>query len=299
MDARIKTAVVTGATRGIGFATAGKLARHARRVVITGRSQVDCDRAATALQAEAGGAEVAGMALDLCSLRSVRSFAAAFQERGWPLDLLVHNAGMMAVGKPLQITEDGIEATLEANVIGPFLLTHLLLDALIAAAPARVVNVGSRMHMPGLGMGVEVCWDWDNLKGEKSFDAGVAYKNSKLAVMWFTYELNRRLSGKGVTVNAVCPGFVPETLAESVGGVTRFVYKHVMSHLPRARTADEASDNTVFAATDPRYAGRGGVFIADEKEIASSPESHDEAQIARFWAIASALTGVGGGARPA
>jgi NAD(P)-dependent dehydrogenase (short-subunit alcohol dehydrogenase family) len=287
-----KTAIVTGGTRGIGFATARKLAEHGHRVVLTGRSQADGDRAARAIEATVPGSRVVGMGLDLSSLRDVRRFAAAFHEEGWPLHLLVNNAGAMSVGKPRTVTGDGIEAMLATNAIGPFLLTHLLLDALLGAAPARVVNVGSRMHMPGSGMGVEVRWDWENLVGEKSFDAGVFYKNSKLAVMWFTYELDRRLSGKGVTVNAVCPGFVPESLAESFGGLARLFYKHLMPHLPRARTVDEAAGNTVYAATDPRYARQGGLFIADKGEIASSEESHDKAQIDRFWKLACRLTGV-------
>ncbi len=290
-----RTAIVTGGTKGIGFATAGSLAAAGFRVVITGRTQATCDDAARAVEAAVPNAKALGMALDLASFASVRKFAEAFLATGIPLQVLVHNAGQVTLDDTVQLTADGIQTTLATNVIGPFLLTHLLLDRMLSSKPARIVNVGSRLHLPHSQMKGEVNWDWDNLKGEKSFNAVVAYKNSKLATMWFTYELNRRLAEKGITVNAVCPGFVPETLAEHQHGISRFFFKHVLTHFPGTRTVKEAAANTTFAATAPLYSTRGGVFIGEEKEIPSSDESHDEAQAKRFWKFASDATGVGDG----
>jgi retinol dehydrogenase-12 len=281
------TALVTGGTKGIGFVTATKLAQRGMRVVITGRTQSTCDEAAKKIAAEVPGATAIGMALDLSALDAVRTFAAGFEG---PLDLLVNNAGNMSIDKRVTLTNDGVETTLATNVLGPFLLARLLLPKLRKAAPSRIVNVGSRAHLPKSGYGAEVHWDWENLKGEKSYEPMTVYKNSKLAVMWLTYELDRRLAGSGVVVNAVCPGFVPETLAEHAKGVRYFLFKHVMTHMPGAHTVQEAADNTVFAATDPAYEKKGGAFIGEQREVAASDEARDRAQAKRFWELACALT---------
>jgi len=282
------TAIVTGGTKGIGAVTAKKLAERGFRVIVTGRSQEQADAAAKKIAGEVPGANVSGRALDVSSLDSVRAFASRFEG---PLELLVNNAGNMSLDEEAVLTKDGIEATLATNAVGPFLLTRLLLPNLRAAAHARVVNVGSRAHLPKSGYGAEVNWDWENMKGEKSYEPMTFYKNSKLALMWLTYELHRRLAGSSVTVNAVCPGFVPETVAEHAKGVRYFLFKHVLTHMPNAHTAEEAADNTVFVATDPEYATRGGAFVGEKKEVSSSEESYDEAKATRFWKIACELVG--------
>jgi NAD(P)-dependent dehydrogenase (short-subunit alcohol dehydrogenase family) len=292
-EGRGKTALVTGGTQGIGFATATKLAERGFHVVLTGRAQASCDEKARQIASRLSGSEVAGMELDLASLKSVREFAAAFLAKGWSLELLVNNAGQMSVDQSRHTSADGIESTMAINVIGPFLLTNLLLPALERSRPARVINVSSRLHLPG-SHGSEVRWDWDDVNGEKSFDPMVAYKNSKLAMMWFTYELNRRVQGKGITVNAVCPGFVPSTIAEHRHGMDRFIYQHVMPHVPGTHTVEQGADNTIFVSTNPIFASKGGVFVYEEKEIPSSEESRDSAKAARFWSMAAGLTGIEG-----
>lgn len=282
------TAIVTGSTKGIGYVTAKKLAQRGFRVIVTGRSQAQAEEAAKKIASEVSGASTSGAALDVSSLESVRAFASRFEG---PLKLLVNNAGNMSLDKNAVITKDGIEATLATNAIGPFLLTRLLLPKLREAKPARVVNVGSRAHLPKSGYGAEVNWDWENMKGEKSYEPMTFYKNSKLALMWLGYELDRRLAGSGVVVNTVCPGFVPETVAEHAKGVRYFLFKHVLTHMPNAHTAEEAADNTVFVATDPKYETRGGAFVGEQKEVKSSEDSYDDAKAKRFWKIACELTG--------
>lgn len=285
----MKTALITGGTKGIGYATARKLAERGFRVLVTGRAQSTCDEAAKKLSSEVSGASVSGLALDLSSLDSVRAFAPRVEG---PLALLVNNAGNMSLDKTPTLTKDGIEATLATNVIGPFLLTRLLLPKLREAAPARVVNVASRAHMPKSGYGAEVSWDWENLKGEKSYEPMTFYKNSKLAMMWFTYELQRKLAGTGVVVNAVCPGFVPETIGEHAKGMRGFLFKHVMPHMPGAHTVEEAAENSVYVATDPTYETKGGAFVGEKHEVKSSEQSYDVSEAARFWKLACELTGL-------
>jgi len=230
------------------------------------------------------------MPLDLASLRGVRAFARDYLSRRWPLHLLVNNAGLMLQGKSMQVSADGHELTLATDVLGPFLLTRALESALVDSAPARVVFVGSRLHMPKSGFGGEVHFDFDNLRGEKWYDGAVFYKNARLATMWVAYELQRRLAGKGVSVNVVCPGFVPVTIAEQERGLRRFFLKHVMPLFPGTSTVEAASENTVFVATSPLYATVGGRFVTGQREIPSSAESYDELAAGRFWKLASEMT---------
>ena len=292
-----KVAIVTGSTRGIGFDTARKLAELGFHVIVTGRGQGAVDDAAKRLASAVEGAQVEGQPLDLASFADIRRFADAFKARRLPLQLLVNNAGAMfgadrSGPQTPTLTADGLEATLQTNAVGPFLLTQLLLDALLDSAPSRVVNVASRAHLPKSGYGAEVNWDWDNLKGERGYEAMRFYKNSKLATMWFTYELARRLEGKGVTVNAVCPGFVPATVGEHAKGFQRVLFKYVMPWMPGARTLDQASQNTVFAATHPTYGARSGAFIGEEREVTSSEQAQSAAEARRFWEYACSVTGI-------
>ena len=135
--------------------------------------------------------------------------AAAFQAKGYPLHVLINNAGGSIAGKQASFSTDGFELTLATNHLGHFLLTNLLLANLKRSAPARVITVSSQLHIPGYAGGKPPDFDYDNLKGEKYYNANVFYRNSKLANMWFTYELQRRLTGTGVTSNAVCPASYP------------------------------------------------------------------------------------------
>jgi NAD(P)-dependent dehydrogenase (short-subunit alcohol dehydrogenase family) len=126
----------------------------------------------------------------------------------------------------------------------------------------------------------------DNLKGEKYYNSQVFYRNSKLANMWFAYELQRRLTGTGVTSNAVCPGFVPAAIAaRRKSTIERLFYAQVMTRMPFARSLEQASESYMFAATDPALEGVGGKFIVDGKEKRSSDESYDEAKARRLWEL--------------
>ena len=301
-----KIAIVTGSTRGVGFETARQLVAQGFHVVVTGRSQAGAEEAAATLRAPSAttyGAfdapylrrgPVDAMALDLGDFASVRRFAAAFLARDLPLHLLVNNAGMMSTEPPRRVNAEGVESILAANAVGPFLLTQLLLDKLRASAPARVVNVSSRSHLPGSGLGAEVEWDWDDPNGEQRWDGMRFYKNSKLAVMWLTYELSRRLAGTHVVVHAACPGWVPSTLAETSHGGRRLFMKYVARFLPNARSVEQAAANTLLAATGAAYGERSGLFFGEEKEVRSSEQSYDEAQARRFCDWAAARAGITG-----
>ena len=292
-----RVAMITGGNSGIGFATAGKLAAKGFHVILASRNQQTSAQAIERICAGNPSASVESIPLDLASFAAVRQCAAAFQAKGYPLHLLINNAGGSVAGERASFTADGFEMTFGTNHLGHFLLTNLLLDNLKQSAPARVITVSSQKHVPGYGGKGAPDFDYDNLKGEKYYDTQVFYRNSKLANMWFAYELQRRLAGTGVTSNAVCPGFVPEAIGNRrTSALDRLMYKQILPRMPFARSLEQASSSYMVAATDPRYESVGGKFIVDGKETPSSDESYDEEKARRLWEMSCEWCGLGNGA---
>jgi retinol dehydrogenase 12 len=288
-----RVAMITGGNSGIGFDTAAKLAAQGFHVILASRNQTASAQAIGRMHAKNSNASVESIPLDLASFSSVRQCVDAFHAKGYPLHLLINNAGGAVPGKHASFTADGFELTLGTNHLGHFLLTNLLLDDLKRSAPARVITVSSRLHNPDYAGGQRVDFDYDNLKGEKYYHPQVFYRNSKLANMWFAYELNRRLAGTGVTSNAVCPGFVPAAIGERrKPPVERFFYKQIMARMPFARSLGQASASYLIAACDPRFEGIGGKLIADGVEVRSSDESYDAQKAQRLWELSWAWCGL-------
>ncbi len=278
-----KVVMITGGNSGIGLATVTKLAARGFHVILASRNQQKSAQAIAQIRKTQPNASLESIPLDLASFASVRQCVADFQSRGVPLHVLINNAGGSIPGKQASFSPDGFELTFATNHLGHFLLTNLLLEHIKQSAPARVITVSSQLHIPGYGNGPAPDFDYDNLKGEKYYESRVFYKNSKLANMWFAYELQRRLSGTKVTSNAVCPGFVPEAIAARRKGLERFFYNQIMTRMPFARSLDQASNSYITVATDPRYADVGGKFIVDGKEIPSSEDSYDQEKAKRLW----------------
>ena len=278
-----RVAVITGGNSGIGFATASKLVARGYHVILASRNQQKSAEAIRRIQEEVPGANIESISIDLASFESIRTFAANFQAKGYPLHLLINHAGGSFPGKEAQFTANGFEMTFGTNHLGHFLLTNLLLDDLKRSGPSRVITVSSQLHVPGYGMGPRPDFDYDNLKAEKYYNSQVFYKNSKLANVWFAYELQRRLSESGVTSNAVCPGFVPESIAERRNAIESWLFQNILARMPFARSLDQASATYLHVATDARYETIGGKFIVDLEEIRSSDESYDEKKALRLW----------------
>jgi len=291
---QLRVAMITGGNSGIGFATVTKLAAHGFHVILASRNQQASAQAIVRLRSSNPDSSVESIPLDLASFTAVQQCAAEFQAKGYPLHVLINNAGGSIPGKQARFSPDGFELTFATNHLGHFLLTNLLLDNLKQLVPARVITVSSQLHVPGYGFGPAPDFDYDNLKGEKYYDTRAFYKNSKLANMWFAYELQRRLSGTNVTSNAVCPGFVPEAIADRrKNAVERFFYRQIMTHMPFARSLDQASASYLAVAVDPRFEGVGGKFIVDGKETPSSDESYDEVKAQRLWEMSRLWCGLG------
>lgn len=285
-----KTALVTGGSRGLGLATAKELARQGWRLVITARDQADGDAAAAEIRAVAPAARVEAWPLDLASQGSVRAFAERYLASDLPLHLLLENAGIIAQ-KERQLNDAGLEMQFAVNHLGHFLLTELLLERLKASAPARIVVVSSTMHIEGVGPGKPPRFEFDNLDGHRDWDGMVFYRNSKLANMWFTYALARRLEGTGVTVNSLCPGFVPATAVPRATGFEYVLFRYVFPWLPGARTVDQAAKHIGWVSTAPELEGVSGKFYADLKERPSSDRSYDQALQEQLWTVSEELVG--------
>lgn len=290
-----RVAMITGGNSGIGFATATKLARHGFHVILASRNQKTSSQAIAQILESYPQASLESIPLDLSSFTSVRQCAAAFQEKGYPLHVLINNAGGSVPGEQASFSVDGFELTLATNHLGHFLLTNLLLANLVQSSPSRVITVSSQLHVPGYGMGPAPDFDFDNLDGKKYYNARVFYKNSKLANMWFAYELQRRVTGTGVVSLAVCPGFVPEAIgSRRTNPLERFLYLKLMTRMPFARSLDQASDAYLAVATDPQYGNMQGKFIVDGKDTPSSIDSYDQNKAKRLWDLSWTWCGLGG-----
>jgi NAD(P)-dependent dehydrogenase (short-subunit alcohol dehydrogenase family) len=288
-----KVMIVTGGNSGIGYEAAKEFAKKGARTILACRNLDKAQAALTSIQAEIPDVSVEIMQLDLASQKSVHRFAEAFKTRFERLDVLLNNAGIMAV--PYGKTEDGFESQLGTNHLGHFALTGLLIEVLLKTPGARVVNVSSNGHRSGK-------MDFENLMFEdgKGYSRTQAYFNSKLANLLFTYELQRRLEANGADTIAVAahPGLSTTNLADHL--LPKIILKltlklfewmnqsAAMGALPSIRAAvdPEVSSGQYFGPDGPNE--RKGYPVV----VQSSVASHKEANAQQLWEISEKLTGV-------
>ncbi len=282
-----KRILVTGGGRGLGKGVALALAKAGHSVMITARNEAA--GRATCEVVKALGYAMECRALELGSFDSIRAFARGL-EADERFDVVLHVAGLLQQDPTRHLTADGFETTLAVNTLAPALLTHELLPRIGGATtPGRVVLVSSRLHLPD-SRGTPVAYDFDDPNLERGYVPDRAYKNSKLAGLWFGYELARRIPPERVTVHFVCPGFVPETIAATSTGMMRFMMRFVLPMMPFAVRYDDAVDAIAFTAVDPLLDASTGRFWAEKKPFESSPESRDEAKARRFFEWAAEVT---------
>ena len=276
-----KTVVVTGGNSGIGLETAVALTRAGARVVVTARDRARGEAAVAEIARRAGSDGVELVVFDLASLASVRAGAAEILERCERLDVLVNNAGIVLSER--RLTPDGLEATFAVNHLGPFLLTGLLLDRLKASAPARIVNVASTAHK-GAPRGL----DFDDLQSERHYRAMPVYSKSKLANIYFTTELARRLEGTGVTANCLHPGTVATGYGRDgdTGGVLAFGLRVIT---PFILTPEKGARTSVYAASSPELAGVSGRYLVACRPRTPSKAARDGEAAARLWEASEKL----------
>jgi retinol dehydrogenase-12 len=273
-----KSCLVTGGTAGIGFVTARELVRGGASVTIVGRDLARGEAAVAAIRAATGSDAIDFVATDLSDQSQLRAFAQAFRERRPKLDVLVNNAGGLFGRR--ELSGDGIEMTFALNHLNYFLLSRLLLPSLLAAAPSRIVNVASEAHRG-------VTLDFDDLQGEMRYNSLLAYKRSKLANLMFTYELSRHLAGRGVTVNALHPGFV----GTDIGVRYAFVPGPLWWLMKLAAVSPEkGAATTIYLASAPEVAEISGQYFVDSRPARSSAASQDREAAQRLWDVSANLT---------
>ncbi|XP_059241544.1 dehydrogenase/reductase SDR family member on chromosome X isoform X1 [Mustela nigripes] len=282
-----RVAVVTGGTDGIGYATARHLARLGMRVIIAGNNTGKAQEAVRQIQEETLNDKVEFLYCDLASLKSIRQFVQTFKKKKIPLHVLVNNAGVMMV--PQRRTRDGFEEHFGLNYLGHFLLTNLLLDTMKESGSpgccARVLTVSSATHYIA-----EL--DMEDLQGSRSYSPHGAYAQSKLALVLFTYHLQRLLAAQGspVTANVVDPGVVNTDLYRHVFWGTRLIKKLFSWWF--FKTPDEGAWTSVYAAVTPDLEGIGGRYLYNEKETKSLAVTYDLDLQRELWARSCQMTGI-------
>ncbi len=273
-----KTVLITGGSSGVGRATASALSARGAEVVITARSLERARSAADEIE-RATGHQVHPMELDLASMMSVRGFCNRFLEEQSDLHVLINNAGTVQAKR--RETVDRLEMTMAVHYVGPFLLTSLLLDRIRQSAPARIINVSSRIHRLATN-GI----DFDDLQLEESYSSRKAYAQSKLALELFTRELAARLADTRVTVNSIHPGAVKTNLRTDAGWPVKLLFFVLR---PTLLTAEQSAEAVCLLATDPALQTVTGKYFSKDEQADPSPQAQDMAAAKRLWSVTEDL----------
>ncbi len=288
-------ALVTGANSGLGFETTRALAEHGAKVIMACRNAAKAEAAASAILARAPNAKLEILPLDLASLASVRALAETLGQRGERIDMLINNAGVMAL--PLQRTSEGFEMQMGANHLGHFALTGLLIENL--SPQGRIVSVASGMHKASRGIDFsDINWT------TRPYKRWTAYADSKLANLLFVAELARRAkaAGRDLVVAAAHPGYAATHLQYAAGEARQSSFEARLWDVVNGALAQSAAMGalpTLYAATaadvvSDDYFGPSRFFEAWGPPVRSgrSARARDVEAARRLWDISEQLTGV-------
>ena len=273
MTLKNKTVLITGATDGLGKAVARMAAEAGARVLLHGRDHHKLEAVRDEIAEATGRKDIEIYRADLASLEDVRDLAEAVQAKHPKLDVLLNNAGvgLFAQGQPRQTSEDGYELHFAVNYLAPFLLTHLLLPQLKAAAPSRIVNVASVGQAP---------IDFRDVMLERTYSGYQGYCQSKLAQIMFTIDLAETLKGSGVTVTALHPATFMATNMVTGSG------------MPAQATVQEGAEPTFRLVAGEDVEGQSGVYFNQFEPAKPNAQAEDASARARLWALSVQLCGL-------
>jgi NAD(P)-dependent dehydrogenase (short-subunit alcohol dehydrogenase family) len=279
--AETPTAIVTGASAGIGLYTALGLAERGMRIVMVGRDRTRTEAAQRFVASRAKTAPETVLA-DFASLAAVRALADTLLARGERIDVLVNNAGLISPQRAN--SADGIEMTIAVNHLAPFLLTNLLLDRLTASAsaPARIVTVASVAHRGS--------WlDPATMADPPEWTPLSAYGRSKLCNILFTRALAGRLAGTAVTAACLHPGVIATDIGNRAGGLASLGWRIAKPFLKSPRAGARTS---LFLATVPDPAPFAGAYVVGTKIAETDPAARDDRLGERLWTESARLVGL-------
>jgi NAD(P)-dependent dehydrogenase (short-subunit alcohol dehydrogenase family) len=275
-ELRDRTVLVTGASAGIGRATAARLAAMGANVLLASRSRERGEAAQAMIAEQVPGASTRLLLADLASPDGVRSLAEQTLGASDRLDVLVNNAGVFTRG--YEETPNGLETQFAVNHLAPFLLTHLLRERLAETAPSRVITVSSEAHKRGR-------INFDDLQGQQHYNGLKAYAQSKLANLLFNRELARRLGGTGVTANALHPGVVATSLLFDS-------FRPLKLLRPFFKTPEQGARTTICLAAAPALERLTGLYFIDCEPARPSAAARDDAAARRLWQVSAELAGI-------
>jgi NAD(P)-dependent dehydrogenase (short-subunit alcohol dehydrogenase family) len=264
-----KTVLITGSTDGVGRYVAGRLAAAGANVLIHGRDKDRAKSLADDIRRQ-GHAEPTFYPADLSSLSGARQLAKAVLADHKRLDLFISNAGIGSRGER-RTSADGHELRFAVNYLSGFLLAYLLLPAIRASAPSRIVNVASLGQHP---------IDFDDVMITKGYNGGRAYSPSKLSQIMFTIDLANELKGSGVTVNSLHPATYMNTTMVREGGITPI------------STVEQGGEAILHLAVGDDVAGKSGLFFNGMHEAQANPQAYDVAARQKLRALSLELTGL-------
>jgi NAD(P)-dependent dehydrogenase (short-subunit alcohol dehydrogenase family) len=279
-----KVCVITGGTDGIGKAAAHGLAAQGAKLLVHGRDPEKGARAVAELKVRSGNPAIEFLQADFSSLAEVRRLAATVMERTPRVDVLVNNAGAIFVKRIL--SKDGYEMTFAVNHLAPFLLTHLLLDALKSGGPSRIVTTASNAHRRAKLV-------FDDLQTTRKYSPMGAYGSSKLANILFTRALAKRLQGTAVTATCVHPGLVRTNFGANNDQDVSPLFKGIFGLVMRfARSPEKGAETVIHLAASPKVQGASGGYYCDCELTPPAPAAQDDGAAERLWHVSEQLTGI-------
>jgi len=264
--------LITGATEGVGKATAVALAKKGFRVVLAARNAAKAEVVAREIAALTDSVGADYIVADLASLRQTRALAESFTRRYPMLDVLINNAGVFLPERTE--TEDGFETTYQINYLSHFLLTQLLLGELEKSGQGRIINLSSSVYAVGR-------FDSQNLQSEKRFSVLGTYSASKLFMLMFTRELARRLKGTRITANAVHPGIVRTRMMLQAPGAAFRIMSYLS--LPFSISPERGARTSVYLASSPDLDGVSGAYFTRSRRTEAKNRFDTDENRAALW----------------